>query len=172
MYAMPRNLPVASELRPLYVLPQLAVLVAAIGVCIAVLGDPVIGAGLGALIYVAYSFGSRTILAKHQRAGMRHYQQRQWSEALTHFKRSQAFFEQYPWIDRYRQVLLMSPSGVSYHEMALVNQGSCLIHMNCGLEARRTIERALGLYPDSTFAEGILKTMDAGIAASQSASGE
>jgi len=166
---MARKMPVAMDCRWLYVLPQLAALAAAIGVCIALLGNFVAGACLGALIYLSYSFGSRAVLARHQRTGMRHYQQRQWAEALSCFQRSQAFFEKYPWIDRWRQLLLMSPSGVSYHEMALINQGSCLIRMNRGLEARRIYERALELYPDSPIAEGVLKTMDAGVAASQSA---
>lgn len=38
----------------------------------------------------------------------------------------------FPWLDRYRQVLLLSPSGASYHETALINQGVCLVHLNRG----------------------------------------
>lgn len=156
---MSRNMPVTFEIRwryvlLKYVLLKIAALAAAIGVCIAALGDPVIGASLGALSYLAYSFGSHAILARHQRAGVRRCRQRQWAEALTCFQRSQACFEQFPWIDRYRQVLLMSVSGASYHEMALINQGRCLIYMNRGLEARRIYEQALELCPDAPFAEG------------------
>lgn len=55
--------------------------------------------------------------------------------------------------------------------MALINQGACLIRLNRGPEARRIYERVLELYPDSPLAEGTLKTMDAGVAAFQSAKG-
>ena len=67
--------------------------------------------------------------------------------------------------------VLMSPWDASYHEMALINQGVCLIHLNRGPEARRIYERVLELYPDSPLAEGTLKTMDAGVAAFQSEKG-
>jgi hypothetical protein len=53
--------------------------------------------------------------------------------------------------------------------MAHNNQGVCLIRLNRGPEARRLYERVIELYPDSLMAEGALKTMDAGVAAFQSA---
>jgi len=55
--------------------------------------------------------------------------------------------------------------------MALINQGACQIHMNHRPEAPRVYERVLELYPDSPLAEGALETMDAGVAAYQSAKG-
>jgi hypothetical protein len=55
--------------------------------------------------------------------------------------------------------------------MAHNNQGVCLVHLNRGPEARPIYERVLELYPDSLLAEGALKTMDAGVAAFQSAKG-
>jgi len=46
-----------------------------------------------------------------------------------------------------------------------------LIRLNRDPEARRIYERVLELYPDSPLAEGALKTMDARVAAFQSAKG-
>jgi hypothetical protein len=119
---------------------QLAIFIVAIPVSDVILG--LIGPLVVYLIYLAWLFGSLNILARHQMAGIRYYKRRKWSEALARFQRSQAFFEQHPWIDRYRQVILMLPSAISFHEMALINQGNCLIHLNRGLEARRAVERA------------------------------
>ena len=158
---MPRRVPVGRELRWLYVLPQFAATVVVISVCIATVGYP---AGLvwGVSIYLAYSFGSRAIMTRDHRAGMRRISERHWAQALQCFQRSQAFFERLPWLDRYRQIFLMSPSGASYHEMSLVNQAFCLIHLDRGAEARRLYEWALELYPGSPTAEVALKAMAAG----------
>jgi len=158
---MARRVPVVRELRWLYVLPQFAAMAVAIGACIVALGYP---AGLywGASIYLAYSFGSRAILARHHKSGVRRLRRRRWAEALPCFQRSQAFFERFPWLDRYRQLFLMSPSGASYHEMALLNQAACLVRLDRGFEARQLYERVLDLYPDSPVAEAALKAMAAG----------
>jgi tetratricopeptide (TPR) repeat protein len=158
---MPRKVPVVRELRWLYVLPQLAAMAVAITACIAAIGYPT-GLFLGAAIYLAYSFGSRSILARHHRAGVRRIFRRQWAEALPCFQRSQAFFERFSWLDRYRQLFLMSPSAASYHEMALLNQAVCLIRLSRGAEARQRYERVLELYPDSPMAEAALEAMAAG----------
>jgi tetratricopeptide (TPR) repeat protein len=161
---MPRKVPVVRELRWLYVLPQFVAMAVAIGVCIAALGYPA-GLVLGASIYLGYSLGARAILARHHRSGVRLVLRRRWAEALPCFQRSQAFFERFPWLDRYRQIFLMSSSGASYHEMAVVNQATCLVHLERGAEARRLYERVLELYPDSPMAEAALKAMAAGEAA-------
>ncbi|MCP4661211.1 MAG: tetratricopeptide repeat protein [bacterium] len=138
----------------------------AIGTCIVALGYPA-GFFWGASIYLAYSFGSRAILARHHKSGIRRIFRRRWAEALPCFQRSQAFFERFPRLDRYRQVFLMSPSGASYHEMALLNQAICLVYLNRGSEARRLYERVLELYPDSPMAEAALTAMAAGEAAAE-----
>ena len=82
---MPRKVPVGRELRWLYLLPQFAATVAVISVCIATVGYP---AGLlwGVSIYLAYSFGSRAIMTRDHRAGMRKISERQWAQALPCFQ--------------------------------------------------------------------------------------
>lgn len=157
---MSRKFPVVRELRWLYVLPQLVSLAVAVGVCEAAFGHRA-GLFAGGSIYLAYSLGSRAVLAHHHRSGVRRIARRQWAEALACFERSQAFFERFAWLDRYRQVLLMSPSGVGYHEMALLNQAVCLPDLDRGAEARRLYERALELYPGSAMAQAALKAMAA-----------
>jgi hypothetical protein len=153
-------------MRWLYVLPQLIAVAATVGVCIAFLGYPM-GVFVGASMYLAYSFGSRAILARHHKSGVRRLMKRQWAEAYLCFVRSQAFFEHFPWLDRYRQLFLMSPSGASYHEMALINQAACLVHLNRGSEARQLYEQVLELYPDSPIAEAALKAAEIGGSAAQ-----
>jgi TolA-binding protein len=60
----------------------------------------------------------------------------------------------------------MSPSGASYHEMALVNQAMCLVHLERVAEARELYQPVLELYPDSPMAEAALEAMAAGETAS------
>ena len=161
---MPRRVPVVRELRWLYVVPQLIAGSVSVGICLAAFGYPT-GLLLGASIYLAYSFGSRAIFARHHKAGVRRVFRRQWAAALPCFQQSQAFFERFAWLDRYRQIFLMSPSGASYHEMALVNQAVCLVHLDRGAEARALYQRVLEVYPDSPMAEAALKALAVGEAA-------
>ncbi len=158
---MTRPVPVVREWRWVLVIPQFLAMAVLVAAGVALWGHP-IGTAIGLLIYLTYSIGSRALCARHQKEGMRHIMKREWTEALPCFERSQGFFERYPWVDRYRAFLLMSPSGGSYHEMALVNQAVCLLYLDRGAEARAAYEKALELYPDSPTALAGLKAMDAG----------
>lgn len=163
---MNRPLPIVRELRWFFVLPQILSLFILLVLGMGAAGIPY-GLVIGALVYLVYSVGSRAILARHHKSGMRAMKAGRWEEAIAHFRHSRAFFEKYPWLDKYRQVFLMSPSGAAYHEMSLVNEAASLIELDRPLEAKLLYEEALQLYRDCPMAKAALKAMEAGAKVAQ-----
>src|SRR5690606_41815487 len=91
------------------VLPQFAILAATVALGWAITGE-LGGVILGSAVYLLYSVGSRRILARSHRRGMSLVRQGRFAEAIDHFQASYEFFAKYPWLDRHRAVLLLTPS--------------------------------------------------------------
>jgi hypothetical protein len=141
------------------VLPQIA----AVGLAI-VLGiylEPEDGVIWGAGAYLAYSVGSRRILTRHHRAGIALVKCQRFHEAIPEFRRSLDFFDRHPWVDRLRSVLLVSPSAMSYREMALSNIAFCYTQIGDGKLARESYEACLARFPNSGLATASLRIMEA-----------
>jgi len=64
------------------------------------------------------------------RQGIRYLKKNQYEAAITCFQKSLKHFEQYPFLDKYRYVLLISPSEISCREMALQNILACYCFLN------------------------------------------
>jgi hypothetical protein len=154
------------EIRWLYVLPQLALLGVLVAVGIILSRSPT-GVMIAASCYLVYSRGSRAFLARDHNRGIRLFRDQHYADAFPHFKASQTFFERHAWIDRYRAIVLLSSSAASYHEMALLNQAACLIHLHRGAEAKALYDRTIHLYPDSPLAKGALAAIEAGASIAQ-----
>ncbi len=60
-------------------------------------------------------------IARAHRRGMRLYRSQQYAAAIQSFGESYDFFARHEWIDRFRAITMMSPSAISYREMALCN---------------------------------------------------
>ena len=151
----------AHEIKWLYALPQFLTLAICLAIGSYVFGIPV-GLVGGAAVYLAYSYGSRGLVAHHHRRGITLMRRNQWAEALECFEQSERFFERWAWIDRFRPIVLMSPSGASYREMAMINQAVCKVYLDRAAEARQIYDRVLELYPASPLASSALKLMDVG----------
>ena len=143
------------------VLPQLFAMIAAIGGMHLLLRDWLLSMILGASIYLAYSFGSRYILAAAHRAGIRLSRHGRFKEAIACYEQSYDFFSRYHWIDRYRSVVLMTPSAISYREMALINIAFCHGQLGNGDAAKQYYEKALDEFPDSVMARAGLGMVNA-----------
>jgi hypothetical protein len=130
---MSARTPIIRQIAWLATIPQFAALVTAMlaGMWL----WPPGGIYLGAAAYLLYSIGSRLTIPRTHRAGVRLTRQQRFAEAIPKFEESLAFFERYAWIDRYRSVVLMSPSAISYREMALSNIAFCYSQIGDGEQA-------------------------------------
>ena len=116
---------------------------------------PLIGLGL----FLVLRFALRAIPHDH-RSAIAFVRKHRFSDAIPCFRRSLDFFDRHPWLDKYRSLLLLSPSGASYREMALANMGFCYSQVGDGHNARSQYQQCLERFPDSGLAQTALNMMD------------
>ncbi len=150
--------PIVRQMSWLGALPQLVALLAAMTVGFVVAGHD--GVPWGALTYLAYSIGSRQIISRAHRSGVKLVKQQRFEEAITEFQKSWDFFDRHAWIDRFRSVVLMSPSAASYREMALANIGFCYGQIGDGARSRAFYQKCLERFPQSGLATSALRMLN------------
>jgi hypothetical protein len=121
---MSSGIPIVRQVSWPAALPQLAALAAAVTIGYLLVGRD--GIFPGAFAYLAYSIGSRLLIPRDHRAGIKLGRKQQFEQAIPKFQASFDFFNRHAWIDRFRSIVLMSPSAASYREMALANIAFCL----------------------------------------------
>ena len=156
---MSSRTPIVKQVSWLAVIPQLFALVVAILIASRLFPDNGVLWGAGA--FLLYSFGSRNLITRAHRAGIALVKRQQFEAAIPRFQKSLEFLDRHPWIDRLRAIVLMSPSAMSYREMALANIAFCYSQVGRGQEARHYYERCLERYPASGLASSALRMMDA-----------
>lgn len=140
------------------VLPQLAAVIVAMTIAYALgVRDAVLW---GVVAFLTYSIGSRQLIARAHRAGIRLVKQQYFEDAIPKFQGSFDFFERHPWIDRFRSIVLMSPSAAGYREMALANIGFCYGQLGNGEQSRTYYQKCLELFPGSGLATSALRMLD------------
>ncbi len=117
---------------------------------------------LGAISYLVYSISSRQLIPFYHRKGVRLMMKGNYQASIEQFLSSQAFFEQYPWIDRYRSVVLMSPSIFTYREMALMNIAYAYSQLGEARKSEDYYTQVLNEYPANKAARSALALIAAG----------
>lgn len=156
---MSSRTPIVKQISWLATIPQLLALLFAMAVGGAF--RPRDGIFWGAAVYLVYSIGSRQLVPRHHRAGVALVKQQRFEEAIPKFQESLRFFDRYSWIDRFRSVVLMSPSAAGYREMALANIAFCYGQMGEGRQSRHYYEKCLERFPDSGLAKAAIRMLDA-----------
>ena len=114
---------------------------------------------LAAYLILVYSL--RFFLAKYHRYGMMFLKSNEFETAISYFENSYVYFQEKPWLDRFRAIFLLSSSRISYKEMALVNIAYCYSQLGNGAEAKAYYERALKEFPESGIAKAGLNMINA-----------
>ncbi len=115
---------------------------------------------VGAAIFFVYAAVVRLVVPKSQRRGMKLVRQGEFRPAIEQFEQSYDFFSRHEWIDRYRSITLLTPSAVSYREIALLNIAYCYSQLGEGQQAKVYYERALAEFPESGMAESALNLIN------------
>ena len=151
--------PVVRQISWLAVLPQIGALggAMAIGVFLTRTSNGIV---LGAVAYLTYSVGSRVLIARAHRRGMQLYRNQQYAAAIQAYEESYDFFARNTWIDCFRAVVMMSPSAISYREMALCNIAFCYSQLGDGQNAESYYRRALDEFPNSGLAGAALRMIE------------
>jgi tetratricopeptide (TPR) repeat protein len=118
------------------------------------------GVVLGALSYLVYSYGSRAVLLRAHRRGMRLSGNLHYEAAIEAFQDSYAFLSRHPWIDRFRSITMLTPAAMCYREMALINIAAAYGQLGDGAAAKLYYQRAAAEFPSSTMARNALTFID------------
>ena len=155
--------PVYRPISWLGTIPQIVVYSVVCGTVYAITGSVDWAILIGMPIMLIYSITSRYVVPYHHRQGVHLMSQFQFEEALIEHQKSLEFFEKYPWIDNFRAVVLMSPSPMSYREMALCNLGNCYLQLSRWPEAQSHYEQALKMGPKNRLAQQGLRLVESQI---------
>ena len=115
---------------------------------------------LGVLILLAWSLLVHRLQPPAHRTGNRLVKRGEFREAIPHFERSQEFLSRYRWVDRWRTVMLLESSSISFHEMAMVNIAFCHTQLGNAKEAKALYQKALAEYPGSVIAQASLNMIE------------
>ena len=155
---MASKAPIIRQVAWLSVLPQLALIV-----CIIVfayfLGFRYFVLA-GAIIYLTISFLLQFGIPFHHRKGVALFKKGSFLEAIPFFEKSYAFFKRNAWIDKYRYIILLSSSRVSYTEMALLNIAFCYGQSGKGKRSKEYYEKTLNEFLDSEMAKASLRKFE------------
>lgn len=114
----------------------------------------------GAVSYLILSYFLRNSIPKDHRSGMKKVKAEDFENAIPDFEKSYEFFKRNDWIDKYRFVVLLSSSRITYKEMALNNIAFCFGQIGQGDKSREFYERTLKEYPDSGIAKAGLRLLN------------
>jgi tetratricopeptide (TPR) repeat protein len=74
-------------------------------------------------------------------------------KAIPFFEKSVDFFATHKWVDKFRYVVLLSSSKMTYKEMGLCNIAFCYAQIGNGTKALEYYELVLGEYPECGLAK-------------------
>ena len=108
---------------------------------------------IGAFLYLAASFVMRFFVAREHRQGIVLLKNENFSGAIPLFEKSYTFFSKHSWIDRWRFLIMLSSSRISYREIALLNIAFCQAQLGNKQDAMLTYDRVQIEFPGSKMAE-------------------
>lgn len=163
MSAQKPDIPIVRSTNWLLTIPNFIVLVLCMAICYALFSARIgiFSISLGATVYLIYSFGSRALLTRDHRRGIRLIRQGRYAEAIVAFEKSADFFTRYRWLDRFRALTMLTPTKYSYHEMALNNIAFCHAQLGDVERTKAAYERVLRDYPNNGLARTALNLIEA-----------
>lgn len=112
------------------------------------------------LALVVYMLVARRLITGHHRRGCRAYARSDLEAAIVEMEASQEFFQRHRWLDRWRLVTLLSPSAISYREMALLDIGFFQAQLGRKDAAKAAYRRVLAEFPESSAARQTMKMIE------------
>src|SRR5262245_12935907 len=145
------QLPIVRKIAWVYTIPHLVIMFVLIivGWRIFSPSDFWVGSIYGAAAYLVYSFGSKSILLKNHRRGINFAKLGSYRDEILEFQRSYEFLDKHQWLDKYRCIVMLDSSAVSYREMALCNIAYAHAQQQENVQALQCYRRVLEEFPES-----------------------
>lgn len=91
--------------------------------------------------------------------GVKFLKKGQFEEALPFIEKDIEYYSSKPWIDKYRFLLMISSSALSFREMSLCNRAWCLLQTGRVKETIDQYESVIRHYPQNVVTRAQLKTI-------------
>lgn len=104
---------------------------------------------LGVAVYIGWQVAAGSFLMVNHVRGMKLMRKKDYPGAIEAFAQSEQFLIANPWIDKYRCLVLLSASGISYREMALYNIAMGYSALGNVTQTRKTLTHFLEVAPRS-----------------------
>jgi hypothetical protein len=156
---MPSRVPIVRQIQYSRMISVVAVLLIVMGASTFLARGP-IGTTVGGAVVIAYVLTARALIARNHQRGMQLVRRHQFPDAIPAFQKSYEFFDRHLWIDHWRSLVLLSPSAVSYREMALLNIAFCHSQTGNGSKAVEVYQRTLQEFPGSGIATAALNMLE------------
>jgi tetratricopeptide (TPR) repeat protein len=114
----------------------------------------------GSITYLLISFTLRNLIARDHCKGIICVRRKKYNEAIISFQKSFEFFNKNKLIDKFRYILLLSSSRISYREMALCNIAFIYSQIGDGGKSKYYYNIALNEFPDSMIAKSALNLIN------------
>lgn len=112
---------------------------------------------LGAITYLVLSYVVRRLMLKSFFRGIKLLKKQEVEAAIPYFETCVGFFSRNSWLDKYRYLILLSSSKMTFREMSLCNIAFCYGQINKGQKSKELYEQILKEYPDNVIALTALK---------------
>ncbi len=122
--------------------------------------DRPLGLVLGVALFFGGSIALRRILTPEHERALRLLRRGRFAEAAAELERSYERLARRPWIDRWRWLVLLSPSRLGLRELALSNVALCRARLGDLVGARVAAERATAAFPGSPLARAALAVVE------------
>lgn len=110
----------------------------------------------GSVSYLFLSASLKASIPRYHRKAIKLVKAHNYQEAILLFEESVTFFIKYSWIDKYRFLILLSSSKMTYKELGLCNIAFCYSQIGEGLKAKEYYQRVLNEYPENSLANTAL----------------
>lgn len=132
--------------------------------------SPARGLQVGGSLLMLYVLLSRLIFTGDHQLALWHLAHQEYELAIPRLEASFEYFTRRTWLDRLRFVLMLSPTGYRYREMAMLGLGYC--HAQLGhTEALDWYARCHAAYPHNPTAKAALALLRQGAALGRRAAG-
>ncbi len=112
-----------------------------------------------AITFLALSVSLRYMVPISHRKGLNLSKEHKFENAIPLFETSYKFFTENNWIDKYRFIVLLSSSKLSYREMSLCNIAFCYSQIGNGQKSIEYYTKTLEEYPENGTAQAGLKML-------------
>ncbi len=115
---------------------------------------------VGLYVFLIYRFIVRWAFMGDFYRARRKLVRGEYEEALRLYEKVYEFFSKHPWLDRFRYLILLTPSKRMIRETALNNIVYCYFQLGDKAKVKSALDRFLGEFPDNIFAKSALEFIE------------